>query len=139
MDRWIKAQVVGVDQQQRDHQGITVRVYTHPAPYSVGDEIVVRIRKPRNPKHHRKYWGMLRRVVDATGFRWPTPEKLHDWIRVQTGQYHANEVIDGRVVIELKPTDFMAMAQDEFEEFYALAVECICWETGIDVDALGKE
>ena len=133
MDKWIQGMVANEGQ-----DWVHIRIHPRPDGLSIGDEIVVRIRKPRNPKHHRKYWGMLRRVVDATGFKWQTPEKLHDWIRVQTGQYHANEVINGRVVIELKPTDFMAMAQDEFAEFYNLAVECIAWETGIDPEALGR-
>ena len=107
---------------------------------AVGESFLVRVRKPRNPKHHRLYWGMLKHVVDATG-RWPNAEALHKWIKYALDMYETVAVDSkaGKVIIEWQGTDFMSMGQDEFKAFFEQAVGAIALETGIDPLALESE
>lgn len=130
-DRWIPAVIRGVDPGKRiEVAQAALRGYVE------GDEVVIRIRKPRNPRHHRLYWALLRAVVEATGLKWPNERLLHNWLLIQTGRYTASEIINGRLTIELDSIDFMAMDQAEFADFYDLAVECIALETGLDPERL---
>ena len=98
---------------------------------------VVRVRRPRNPKHHRMYWGMLTSVAHATG-RWMTAESLHRWLKLELGYYTIVGLHEGKTVVEMTSTDFMGMDQARFQEFFDLVVAAICLETGIDVDDLER-
>lgn len=96
-----------------------------------GDTVLVRIRRARNPRHHRLYWGMVRTVVEATG-RWPSPEALHRWLKYELGLFTVVAVDRHKFIVEWDSTDFMSMGQDRFSEFFERAVVAICLETGID-------
>ena len=130
MERWQHAVVQGTDDRGR------AKLLVDPDPDNGWPDphtsIMVRIRRPRNPKHHRLYWGMLRQVVDATD-QWPTPDALHKWIKYELSMYTMTAVDEeGLVVIEWESTDFMSMDQADFREFFDRTVACICIETGID-------
>ena len=99
---------------------------------------LVRIRKPRNVRHHRLYWSMLRSVVEATE-RWATATELHRWIKYELGYFTITEIYHGEFVIEWDSTDFTAMDQSDFKEFFDHATSAIALETGIDPDDLTGE
>ena len=136
MERWQTARLISVDEQGR----ATVQVDPDGEGEwpKQGSSFLVRVRKPRNPKHHRLYWGMLGRVVDATD-HWPTKDAAHDWIKYQMGLYTIRAWESGRVIIEWKSTDFMGMDQVDFRDFFNRAVGYIAIETGIDPLDLKKE
>ena len=96
-----------------------------------GKHILVRLRRSRNPKHHRLYWGMVRKVVDSCD-GWETPEQLHRWLKYQLGLYQIYAIEGERVIIEWDSTNFDAMDQSEFEDFFRRSVAIIALETGID-------
>ena len=102
-----------------------------------GKSILVKVRQARNVKHHRKYWGLLKAVVEATG-RWPSPEAAHRWIKVQLEHYQLAQ-IDDHTILEWLPTDFAAMGQAEFSKFYDGAIFHIAVETGLDPETIKKE
>ena len=103
-----------------------------------GKQVLVKVRSPRNIGHHRKYWGLLRLVIDATG-RWFTPDAMHRWVKIELGHYVEHRQPNGLVFAELLPTDFAAMSQAEFKEFYDLALAAIAMEVGVDPETLAKE
>ena len=124
-DRWLEARVHGMT-------GDRTLIAVANAPKLDRDKpFLVRIRRPRNPKHHRMYWGMVKSVVDATD-RWRTPEHLHRWIKWQLGLYRLTRVDHGKAVVEWDSTDWMSMDQDRFADYFERAVVAICFETGID-------
>ena len=129
MSAWIPAKVL-----ETSEYGTTLRL----PPGHVGDgdsTVFLRVRRPRNIKHHRKYWGMLASVVDATD-RWPSTEAMHRWIKWELGMYTPVAVRDGYTVLEWDSTDFASMDQRAFGEFYDRAIAAVVFETGIDPEGL---
>lgn len=104
----------------------------HPAPETM---VLVKIRQPRNIRHHNLYWSLLAVVVHATG-RWPTVDACHTWMKWRLNMYRPVAVADGEVVLEWQSTDFAAMDQVRFNAFFKDAIYAISLETGIDPEAL---
>ena len=96
-----------------------------------GRDVLIKVRRPRNPRHHRKYWGMIRAITEATGL-WHTQDECHRWVKRQVGHYVTVGIAEGIDVIELLPTDCGSMNQAEFNDFYRNAVAELAMETGID-------
>jgi len=102
-----------------------------------GKQVLVKVRQARNAKHHRKYWGLIAAIVEATG-AWPSPEACHRWVKARLQHYEAVEV-DGRIVWEWLPTDFASMPQAEFSRFYEAALAELALETGLDPETVEIE
>ena len=100
-----------------------------------GKIVFIKVRRARNIRHHRKYWGLLEAVVDATD-HWPSPEAMHRWLKWELQMFVPIEVKEGHIVLEWDSTDFAAMDQTAFNEFYDRAIAAIVLETGIDPEAL---
>ena len=130
MSDWLTAQMVEGQPKVRWPEG-----EARPAD---GKQVLVKVRSPRNIRHHRKYWGMLRALVDATG-QWPSTAAAHRWVKIAVGHYVPHRQPDGTIFAELLPTDFAGMPQRQFDEFYALALAALAIETGIDPATLEKE
>lgn len=89
-----------------------------------GEQVRCKIGRARNGKHHRLYWALLS-IVWQNQERFPTVESLHRAMKIATGLYDEYE-IGGKTVIALRSTDFTAMKQDEFAEYYDSVVRLIC-------------
>ena len=124
MSQWIEARALTKDSIQVKDAG------TLPE-----GAFLVCLRRPRNIKHHRKYWGLVRSIVEATG-RWPSEIALHRWIKWELGYYQVVRVSHNEVVIEWDSIDFSSMDQLAFSSFYDLAIAAIAIETGIYIDDL---
>ena len=127
MTQWLEARHHGVLKDGR--QLIAVRPGRDPVPTE--KPFLVKVRRPRNLKHHNLYWAMIGAVSDATGL-WKTAQALHRWLKMELGMYTVVGVEGDRILIREDSTDFMAMGQDEFRDFFDLAVATISLETGID-------
>ena len=92
-----------------------------------GDIVSAVIKKPRNPKHHRKLFAMLQLVWESTEVqdRYPKVENLLDAIKDATGHVETFRKVNGEVLTKPKSINFESMGQQEFEEFYAQAVDII--------------
>lgn len=87
-----------------------------------GEIILIRPKRARNPKHHRKYWGMVR-LVFRNQEKFPTIRHLHVAIKIAAGWYEDVPIsIDGRLVYLPLSISWEDMDQDEFERYYAEAV-----------------
>jgi hypothetical protein len=89
-----------------------------------GEQIRCKIGRARNGKHHRLYWTLLKMVWEQQD-TFPTVKNLHRAIKIATGLYTIVNV-NGREVIDVQSTDFAAMKQDEFSQYYDRVVRLIC-------------
>jgi len=104
-----------------------------------GREVIVSIRKARSPKHHRWFFAMLRKVVDATDL-WGHTDNLLDDLKHAVGHVARRiNVITGRIEIRTKSINFAAMPEPEFVDFRDRCIAEIVQTTGIDSVALMEE
>ena len=84
-------------------------------------------RKPRFPKHHFKYWALLKLVHEGTAVQdlYPTTDHLHKAIKGALGYFSEVKLPDGKVFQVVDSIAFESMDQDEFQKFYNKAVDLI--------------
>ncbi len=95
--------------------------------YKVGDIVRAQISKPRNPKHHRKYWALLNLVHEGTAVQdlYPTTDKLHQAIKGALGYYSEVKLPGGKVFQVVDSIAYESMDQQAFEAFYNKVVDVI--------------
>ena len=95
--------------------------------YKHGDVLRVQVSKPRNPKHHAKYWAMLKLVHEGTAVQdlYPTTDHLHQAIKGALGYYSEVRLPDGKVLQVVDSIAFESLDQIAFQEFYNKAVDLI--------------
>lgn len=89
-----------------------------------GKEIMVTIRKPRSPQHHRWFFAMLRKVVENTDF-WKNEEDLLDAVKEAVG--HTTKVMKLNGEIEHFPMSINWSTMDEikFKDFKDRACDAL--------------
>ncbi|MES0207881.1 DUF1367 family protein [Mesorhizobium sp. M0028] len=90
-----------------------------------GKEVLTEIHTPRNVRHHRMLFLLMRHVID--GGAWEGDEEtLLDWIKYAVG--HVKTSIDhlGKVHYVPKSIAFVSMDQAAFLRFFERAVFAIC-------------
>lgn len=88
-------------------------------------EVMVSIKTPRNPQHHRLFFAVLNDVVQSGAWE-GTLDSLLTTIKIGTG--HVDTIIDqsnGKTYYVTKSIDFASMSQDKFNEFFDLAIQLI--------------
>ncbi|WMT88236.1 hypothetical protein NO932_06405 [Pelagibacterium sp. 26DY04] len=98
----------------------------------MGEEFELSPMTKRSNRQLRTYWLALKRVCDTTG-RWPTPEHLHDELKLVCG--FKRNVVDmqtGEVAVVVDSIAFNAMTQDEFRVYMDLAMEKLSDAIGFD-------
>jgi hypothetical protein len=105
-----------------------------------GADITVRASRSRSPKQHRLFWSLLQLVVDNHDY-YKRPEQLLEWMKVRLGYVEETIWHDGQVWFKTKSISFAAMGQDQFRQFFTMAVDLIVSEViqGMDKDALLSE
>jgi Protein of unknown function (DUF1367) len=99
-------------------------------------EVVLTVRLSRSPEHHRWFFAMLHKVVEATGDRWPREENLLDDLKFATGYYSVREDFDGVQYRRPDSISFASMSEDTFKHFVRRCCDVISLKTGIDPEAL---
>lgn len=111
---------------------------------NVGTEVKAKITNPRNPKHHRKFFALLRLV------KLNLPEELEIFqngdlllneIKIQLGHFEMYLSVDGNAYYKEKSISFGSMDQTEFEEFYSRTIDVVLkyFLKGTDREELIKE
>lgn len=93
-----------------------------------GRDLMVEAKRVRNIRHFRLYWGGIVKVVleNSPLFELASKEDVSDAIKMATG--HARKLVDamtGRVFYKLESIKVEAMGQDEWKEFFDLAIRVI--------------
>ena len=91
---------------------------------AVGADIFLKPSRPRNPKQHRKMWGLINFVMDSTE-RFSNSKHFLVWLKLQVGHYDEFVMDGGELRMEPKSIAFASMSQDEFQPFYNEALEAI--------------
>jgi hypothetical protein len=88
-----------------------------------GRTFICEIKRPRNLKHHRKYWSLINLISD--NLDGVTPEGLSSAIKMMIG--HVVTVQFGnKSILYPDSISFDKMNQDQFNNFYERAVKAIC-------------
>lgn len=106
-----------------------------------GKEVIVSIRKPRSPLHHRWFFALLRRVCENLPIE-PTPPEtlLLDDLKKRVG--HTEErtnLITGEIEVRPKSIAFANMDEIEFGRFKERCLYVIQETFGFEIEALKKE
>lgn len=103
-----------------------------------GRTFVCEIKRPRNLKHHRKYWALINLISENLDN--VTPEALSNAVKLLMG--HVVIVKFGETMISYPDSiSFEKMNQDAFNDFYRRAVQAICEHVipGLKEETINKE
>lgn len=97
-----------------------------------GKEVLITIRRPRNPKHHRLLFAALKITIDNTD-KWPSVEVLLDDLKVLTGLFETRiNALTGIPYIKAKSISFAAMSQDVFASWFDRATFKLAEAIGVE-------
>jgi len=104
-----------------------------------GASVFIEVWSPRNMAQHRKYFAVLRNVVEATG-KWTSQEHLRRDILLSLHRYdeHVSE-LTGEVIKVPHSMAVASMPKDEFERLYADTIALLTDALGADPEMLTQE
>ncbi|GJE77205.1 DUF1367 family protein [Methylorubrum suomiense] len=106
---------------------------------AVGSTVMLTVRRPRNPAHHRKLFALFSVVLEQTD-RWADSTVLLEDLKLATGLFETRvSALTGMPYPVPASISFAAMSQDRFEAWYAKAIRVLSEHLGTDVEALGRE
>ena len=79
------------------------------------ERVIMTPRRPRNINQHRLYWALLNKIAENSDAY--TADDLHIIMKRRIGHCKVVNTKKGPEVIEL-PTDFAAMPQDAFQDYF---------------------
>lgn len=104
-----------------------------------GKSVFLELWMPRNMAQHRKFFAILRNVVEATG-RWTSQEHLRRDILLTLGRYdeHVNE-FTGEVEKVVHSMAVASMPREEFQRLYEDTIKLLTDALGADPELLVQE
>jgi hypothetical protein len=94
-----------------------------------GRDCMVHLSAPRNVRHHKLYWALIRFIREHTDqFAGHDDEIIHTSLKLATG--YVKTFIDtetGKAVMVPRSIAFESMDQARFAKFFDAAVAAICW------------
>ena len=105
-----------------------------------GDEVQVEIKRPRNIRHHRKFFALMQ-LVYQNQEKYDSLEHLVAALKAAVGHCDFLPGKDGMLVAVPKSIAFHKMDQVSFNEFYDRCIDKIArhFLLGVDSDALRAE
>lgn len=104
-----------------------------------GREVLVSVRRPRSPQHHRWFFAMLRKVVENSE-RWGSEDDLLDDLKIATGHaVRRVNIFTGEVQLCAKSINFASMPEDPFIRFKKRCLYVLGRCLGIDPLVLMEE
>lgn len=92
-----------------------------------GGEVMVSVRRARNPRHHRLAFAFFNFLVDNTDGRWESVEECLQDMKLATGHYEKRvNAITGEVMLIPKSISFAAMDQEKFGRWWRRAIHVAC-------------
>lgn len=111
---------------------------------TLGAVVRVQVSRPRNLRHHMKYWTLCSKIANAVPGDL-TAENVSDVLKLKTGHFRIVETTDGDGVIEQnripRSISFAKMDQAQFSDFYERCILVICeqWLPGMKPSQLRDE
>jgi len=94
-------------------------------------------KRPRNPEHHKKYWGLCRLVL-RNSEKFKTEEQVSDWLKVKSKNVDVICVSKDMTHVKPKSISFQSMDQSEFEQFWESIIDYVCDELQCSRDDIDK-
>ncbi len=91
--------------------------------FKQGETLRAVLTKPRNSKHHRKFFAMLNLVFQNQDI-YDVLEDLLTEVKLRTGHYKAHVTVKGKVIYIPKSISFDELDQLEFDDIYEKAIKC---------------
>lgn len=105
---------------------------------SADTRIKITVTEGRSPAKLRLYWAYLGRVVKSCNCA-PSPEALHDVVKLHTG-FVTPVMVKGFTVAVPKSISFSSMSESEFDDFLRTAEKWLIETYGISIsDAFSEE
>lgn len=105
----------------------------------IGATVMLTMRRPRNPRHHRKLFALMHVVLEQTD-RWADSTVLLEDLKLATGLFETRvSALSGMPYPVPASISFAAMAQDRFEAWYEKAIRVLSEHLGTDVETLSRE
>jgi len=90
-----------------------------------GYDIFVEYKPRRNMKFHKKYFALLNQVI-LNQDHYKTVDNLHESIKYFAGYYETIIPLEGEPFLKTKSISFHSLDNQEFEDFYSVALdECL--------------
>lgn len=96
-----------------------------------GQRVKVTVTEGRSPAKLRLYWSYLGRVVKSCNCA-PSPEALHDVVKLHTG-FVTPVMVKGFTVAVPKSISFSSMSESEFNDFLRTAEKWIVETYGVSI------
>lgn len=103
-----------------------------------GREVMVVIRRPRSPSHHRLFFGLLRKVVENSDL-WQDEDELLDAVKIAVGHTKPVQLLDGTIERRPRSISFASMGQDAFSRFFNRAAFILGQFLGVSPETLIAE
>lgn len=104
-----------------------------------GKEVLVTIRRPRSPQHHRWFFAMLRKVSDNSD-NWGDEDDLLDDLKHAVGHVERRQnILTGETLARARSISFASMGQDAFNRFVNRCLFVLAQFLGISPDDLKSE
>lgn len=105
----------------------------------VDREVLVTVRLPRHPEHHRWFFWFLNRIVQNVP-GWDDIDDLLDAIKLAVGHVRRIQMLTtSETILIPKSISFAAMGEERFKRFVARAKHVLAIGLKIDVDAYAEE
>lgn len=106
----------------------------------LGSVVKVKISRPRNAKHHRKFYALMN-LIFQNQENYETLEDLVNVIKIATGHCHVYRKRNGDPLPVPRSIAFHKMDQTQFDEFYAKVIKLVRENIipGLDDTALRAE
>lgn len=107
---------------------------------TIGDEVKVTVKKYRNAGHHRKFFALIKLVLDNQE-RYQSTVELLDMIKIAVGHVNVRVSPSGQEYKVPASINWASMDQAEFNDFYKRVVDVVCkyFIPGLDEGALKQE
>lgn len=104
----------------------------------LGQRVKITVTEGRSPAKLRLYWSYLGRVVKACNCA-PSPEALHDVVKLHTG-FVTPVLVKGFTVAVPKSISFSSMSESEFDDFLRTAEKWLVETYGVSIaDAFSEQ
>lgn len=105
-----------------------------------GEEYMVEVKRPRNLKHHKKFFALIGLVFDNQS-RYQSTDELLDMIKIAAGHVDVRVSPSGQEYKIPKSINFASMDQAAFDVFYQSVVDVVCkyFIPGLDQGELKRE
>jgi hypothetical protein len=100
----------------------------HLLKYKIGDTLAAEIVKPREHRSIRRYWAMIKLVLDSTD-QFKSRYQLHTYLKIRAG--HCTSIVNklsGEVFLIPESIDYATLNEDQFNDVWRRIVDVICEE-----------